>query len=594
MYRFSKPVTLGFALLALAGCGAPPPPAPIQARVPAAPRDTLRRIVERYWDDHAALREAISAQAMADSLSVERHYLTEALTVPVAGLDPASRLTYDIFIRQRQQAIEGFTYPAELLAYDPFDGMPLQFARSVADAAQRVPLTPKESEDWLRRIDGFVAWSQQSIANMREGLRRGYISPRAVIERSLPTLESLGEDSTGNLFNSELGSRADPRASLHAAITEKLLPAYRELHDFLQRDYLPRARAGLALSELPLGAAWYAYRVKCVTGSEQPTAGDLHRLGMSEVERLRARIQALGGGGAAALGGSGAAALASGGAAAIGGGAAAPGSGGASVSRAAGVPLADEAALLDAYRELKGRTLAALPAEFAAAPPSDFEIRAAGPYRVTDAPLAYQPADPLRGSPAVVFVNSRADAERSAGVLVPDFLAAALPGEHYQSSLQQQRADLPRFRRFGTEPAFVSGWALYAASLGEALGLYRDDAAKVRALSRQIACAAGVVVDTGLHAEGWTRAQAEDYLHAQLAWETVDADLEIDRIAARPGDALACMMGERAFQALRSHAEQVLGTHFELREFHAAVLEDGAMPLDLLEAKMNAWIEARR
>ena len=561
MYRFSNPVTFGIALLALSGCGAPPAPAPTQATAAAAPRDILRRIVERYWEEHAPLREALSTQALADSLAVERRYLAEAQSVPAAGLDPASRLTYDIFTRQRRLAIEGFTYPAELLAYDPFDGMPLQFARTAADAAPGAPLTPKESEDWLRRIDGYVAWSQQSIANMRDGLRRGYISPRALIERALPPLARLGEDSAGNVFNSSLGARADPRGNLHAAIRDKLLPAYRALHDFLEREYLPRARIGLALSELPLGRSWYAHRVKCATGGDL-TPGDIHAIGKTEVERLHARIQALGGG------------------------AVAPGPKAASS--------ADEAGLLDAYRDLKGRTLAALPIAFAAAPPSDFEIRAGGPLREADAPLEYQPADPPRGTPAVLFIDSSPGAERPAGVLLPNFLEAALPGHHYQSSVQQQRADLPRFRRFGTEPAFVDGWGLYAASLGEELGFYRDDAAKVGGLSRQLACAAALVVDTGLHAEAWTRAQAEDYLHTQLAWESAEADLLIDRIAARPADALACMMGALKLKALRGQAEQALGNRFDLREFHAALLEDGAMPLDLLETKMKTWMESRR
>jgi uncharacterized protein (DUF885 family) len=571
MYRFSNPVTFGFALLALTGCGTPPPPAPTQAAVTAAPRDILRRIVERYWEEHAPSSEALSAQALADSLAVERRYLAEAQSVPAAGLDPASRLTYEIFIRQRRLAIEGFTYPAELLAFDPFDGVPLQFARTAADAAPRAPLTPKESQAWLRRIDAYVAWSQQSIANMREGLRRGYTSPRALIERALPALARLGEDSSGNVFNSSLvnsnpvnpnpGSGADSRGGLHAAIREKLLPAYRAQHDFLQREYLPRARLGLALSELPLGRSWYAYRVKCATGGDLGP-GDIHAIGKSEVERLHARIQALGGGVAA------------------------------TAPKAASI--ADEAALLDGYRDLKGRALAALPTAFAAAPPSDFEIRAGGPLRETDAPLEYHPADPPRGTPAVLFVDSSPGMERPAGVLVPNFLEAALPGHHYQSSVQQQRADLPRFRRFGTEPAFVDGWGLYAASLGEELGFYRDDAAKADALSRQLACAAALVVDTGLHAQAWTRVQAEDYLHTQLAWERAQADLMIDRIAARPADALACLMGELKLRALRSQAEQALGNRFNLREFHAALLEEGAMPLDLLEDKMKIWLESRR
>ncbi len=548
--------------MALAGCGAAPAPAPMPVIVAAAPRDILWRIVEQYWDEHAPLRDAISAQALADSLAVERRYLADALTVPRAGLDPASRLTYDIFVRQRQLAIEGFTYPAELLAGDPFDGEPQKIARWAADAASGAPLSAKDGEDWLRRIDDYVVWTRQSIANMREGVRRGYTSPRTLIERSLGSLQRLGEDTPGNLFYVSLGSQAAGNIDLHAAIKQRLLPAYRALHDFLQQEYLPRARVSLALSDLPLGPSWYAYRVKCATSGEM-RAGDIHSLGVAEVDRLRARIQAL----------LGSAPLA---------------------SRATGAVVADEAGLLDAYGDLKVHTLAALPALFSVTPPQDFEIRAGGPMRQADAPLVYQPAAPQRGMPAILFVDSLPSVEHPAEVLISSFLEAALPGHHYQSSLQQARVDLPRFRRFGTEPAFVDGWGDYAVSLGEELGLYRDDPAKSGALLGQIACAAAVVVDTGLHAEGWTRARAQDYLHKQLELSTLDTDLMIDRIVARPADSLACMMGDLKIQALRAQAQQALGTHFDIREFHAELLKDGAMPLDILEAKMKAWMETAR
>jgi len=153
---------------------------------------------------------------------------------------------------------------------------------------------------------------------------------------------------------------------------------------------------------------------------------------------------------------------------------------------------------------------------------------------------------------------------------------------------------LPRFRRFGFEPAFVDGWGLYAASLGEELGLYPDDAAKSGELVRQIACAAALVVDTGVHSEGWTRAQAEEYLRAQLGLDRPAADLLIDRIAARPAEALACTMGALKILALRAQAQQALGARFDVREFHAELLKDGAMPLEFLEAKMKSWVETQR
>jgi uncharacterized protein (DUF885 family) len=179
-------------------------------------------------------------------------------------------------------------------------------------------------------------------------------------------------------------------------------------------------------------------------------------------------------------------------------------------------------------------------------------------------------------------------------VLIGSFLEQALPGHHYQMSLQQARTDLPRFRRFGSEPAYVDGWGLYAASLGEELGLYPDDAARAGGLARQMACAAALVVDTGVHSQGWTRAQAEDFLRVQLAVDRPVADLLIDRIAARPADALACTMGELKIQSLRAQAQQALGARFDVREFHAELLKDGAMPLEFLEEKMKTWLETKR
>jgi uncharacterized protein (DUF885 family) len=153
---------------------------------------------------------------------------------------------------------------------------------------------------------------------------------------------------------------------------------------------------------------------------------------------------------------------------------------------------------------------------------------------------------------------------------------------------------LPRFRRFGVEPAFADGWALYAASLGDELGLYRDEEAKRAAALAQLKCAVALVADTGIHAQDWTRTQAADYVRAQLGLDPAEAELMTDRLVALPGDALACKMGELKFQALRTRAQQMLGARFDIREFHTEILKDGAMPLDILEAKMKRWMEARR
>jgi uncharacterized protein (DUF885 family) len=557
MTRFCHVVWLGLASLGLAACS--PAPAPAQPRANStAAHDSLSRIVDRYWDERTPRGNPLSQQYLADSLAVERRFLEEILAVPRGPLDADAGLTYDTFKRAREAAIEGLTYPAELMPVNPFDGMPEQLAHAAAETAQNPLRTAGEYEHWQLRIDAYAAWTRQAIANMREGARRGYTSPRVLMERMLPLLQSLGEDTAGNVFYLPVRTmpqaikdpeRTDLSSSYTRAVKEKLLPAYRELHDFIQGEYLPRARASIGLSALPLGASWYADLAKRST-STQMTPNEIHAIGVAEVDRIRARMLAL---------------------------------------PPPPAPRADAGDLLEAYRALKEQTLAAMPTLFSAVPPADFEIRSDVPSSPAMPHLVYRPAAPDSRTAPILYVNTAP----LPGMDIAGFLQQAIPGRHLQSALQQARTDLPKIRRFGSEPAFVDGWALYAASLGEELGLYRDDGAKREALLRQLECAAALVVDTGVHAMDWTHAQAAGYLRAQLAVEEADANAMTDRFMALPGDALACKIGELKFRALLTKAQQVLGARFDIREFHAQILKDGALPLDILEAKMQRWMEAQ-
>jgi uncharacterized protein (DUF885 family) len=557
MTGISPKLLCGLALLALAGCGAAPAPGSAPTIKPAAPSDQLGHLVERYWDEHLSTENAISPQFLADSLSVERRYLAEVVSLPRDGLDAPSRLTYDIFKRQRELAVEGFTYSRELLPINPFGGMPQQFAAQAADWARHSTLTVADYENWLRRVDEYVRWTQQAVVNMREGMRRGYTSPRVLVERMLPILDRLGVNEPANVFYAPLrampDSIKDPERTvltkaISSAVAEKLLPANRALRDFLQREYLLRARTGLALSELPLGNQWYAYRVKRATGAAI-SADEISRIGIAEVERIGA------------------------------------------------LPPPHDAApfavtdLVGAYQELKAQVQTAMPALFSEFPKQDFAIRSAQ-WLPTPAGALYYQAEPSGRAPAVLYVNAGITALRR--VSVPSFLRQSLPGQHLQIALQQERADLPRFRRFGSEAAFTDGWGLYAASLGEALGLSPDESAKSDAAAAEMRCAVALVVDTGLHAKGWTRLEALDYVRAHLGLDDLDGQALIDSYAANPADALACMMGELKFRALRARAQQLLGGRFDVREFHSAILRDGAMPMDILEAKMKVWMDASK
>jgi uncharacterized protein (DUF885 family) len=247
---------------------------------------------------------------------------------------------------------------------------------------------------------------------------------------------------------------------------------------------------------------------------------------------------------------------------------------------------------LKAYQDLKAQVLAAVPTLFSAVPRAEFEIRAVSLTPWAPRLPAYQSAAPDGRTPAILYVDAASSTARPANLDISGFLQEAIPGRHFQSAFQQERADLPKFRRFGTDPAFDDGWALYAASLGEELGLYRDDEARRGVLLRQLGCATALVVDTGLHAMDWTSARAADYLRQQLSLSAADADLVVDRFVALPGDSLACTMGQLKIQALRNRAQQVLGARFDIHEFHSEILKDGSMPLDILEAKMNLWLDA--
>ena len=569
MTGFSRRLSIAPTLLALVACGAAPAPPPARPVTAEAPREQLSYLFARYWGEHLPLDNAISPQYLADSREVEQRYLSAALNAGRDRLDANAKLSYDIFVEQRQMIIEGLTFPSELLAVNPFGGMPQQFAALAADTLHSPPATAADYADWLRRIDEYVRWTQQAISNLRDGVRRGYTMPSSLCERMLPILEHLGEDNAANVFyvpvNSMPQTIKDPdrtrlAMSLTAAIRERLLPANRALHDFLQHEYLPRSRAGLALSELPLGAGWYAYRVKRATSS-QLSPDEIHRIGIAEVDRLH-RLQS-------------------------------PRDAAPHDEVSQGAQPATALEPVSAYRQLAAQVSAAMAPLFSQIPNSGLEMRATAWLGLPPSPLYYQSSGPNGTPPAILYVNTVKPAAGSS-VSISDFLQQAEPGHYYQMTLQQQTDDLPRFRRFGSEPAFVEGWGLYAASLGQELGVYTDDAAKAEALTGQIRCAAALVVDTGLHAQGWTRQQALDYLHVQMVIADSDAQSLIDEYAANPADALACKMGELRFQALRVRTQQALGGRFDIREFHAEILKDGAMPLDLLEAKMKLWTEMSR
>jgi uncharacterized protein (DUF885 family) len=540
----------------LAGCGKAPPSAPAPAPASAVnPHEALNRLIERFFDEGHAADEEITPQRLADDLAVERHYLAGLNAIPRETLTPQERLSYDIFKRQRELAAEGFTYPQELLPLNPFRGVSQRLAAVAAQLAQH-PLSAEEFKSLTAQLSGADGWMRQALTNLKDGLRRGYLEPRALVEYELPLLEKLGETGQqGEL--SDIGraafadsvnpaQRAAMQKELRQLIDEALVPDIRALHDYLARVYLPKARASLGLKDLPLGDAWYAYRVRRVVGPGVGAA-DIHRLALTEAERLKGRV----------------------------------------VSPEASMPALPVAELLAGYEQLLAKVSGNLVPLFGEQELPPLQIRATDLARAPAAPLSYEPDSGLAS--ALLFVDGAAARHLDAA----GFLAEAVPGAHLQWSWQR-RASLPRFRRFGSDPAYRAGWGLYAATLGEELQAYGDESQRQQLVHLQLRCAAFAVIDTALNDKGWTTPQALDYLHNQLNFDDGAAEALMLGAAAMPGDGLACLMGGLKFQSLKARAQQALGARFDLREFHAQILRDGAMPLDILDAKLKAWVESPR
>jgi uncharacterized protein (DUF885 family) len=370
---------------------------------------------------------------------------------------------------------------------------------------------------------------------------------------------------------------ADRREALKAdaakALAAQVLPAFRRLHDFLATEYVPHCRDSIAATALPDGQAWYAYSVRAST-TTRLTPKQIHEIGLEEVKTIRAEMEL--------------------------------------VMRAAGFDR-DLAAffaflrsdprffysrpeeLLAGYREIAKRAdpevirlfgrLPRLPYGVIAMPERSAASKTAG---------AYEGGSLAAGRPGYFYANLSAVNTRPKWEMEALVLHEAVPGHHLQIALAQEQADLPDFRRHGGYDAFTEGWGLYAETLGYDMGFYKDPYAHFGALNYQMWRAIRLVIDTGIHAFGWSRQQAIDYFKANSAKSEREIAVEVDRYVVSPGQALSYKIGQRKFLELRARATRELGAAFDLRLFHDAVLADGSLPLDMLDARIDAWIAQRK
>ena len=449
----------------------------------------------------------------------------------------------------------------------------------LADGKASQPIaTPKQYRAFLSRLKQLTPWIDQAIVNMREGVKTGVVLPKALIVSALPQYQKLPSKSADTSpfyaavknFPAAL-SAADKRsiaAAYQAEIDKNLNPALTRLAAFLEKEYLPAGLAIHGLGSLPNGAEWYKQRVAgSTTTSLAPE--QIHATGLSEVARIQQQFAVLG----PKLGYTGPAA---------------------GLPKWVGeqpkyMPFKDDQEILAIYRKLDVVLAEKLPALFSLMPKAPLEQRLEPELTRATASDHYTPPSSDGKRPGVFWsvVNDAAKYDKTK--MTSLFLHEGRPGHHFQIALQMEMA-LPEFRRFGGNNAYIEGWALYAEALGKEIGVFDDPEQYFGHLNSELLRAARLVVDTGLHAKGWTREQAIAYLRDTNGYSEAVARNAIERYMAWPGQALGYKVGALKIAELRQRASAAMGPKFSLPAFHAVVLGDGTLPLAVLEQKVERWI----
>ena len=601
--NMTRPLGLLFLLaLLLAACDPSNPPEPEASAPPPDGQAILHEALESYFalqlerhplratfigdhrfDDRLAI--TIAPDHIAESLAIERSYLDRVEAINLASLDDADRLSREIFLRERRHALAGADFPDHLMPVNQFRNMGNTLAQLGSGQGAQPFATAEDFDAFISRMVDFSGWVDQAIVNMREGVTKNVVQPAILMEKVLDQLAAHSGPAADTLFARPLESlpatlgpeeEATLRQRYLAAIDEVMIPAYATLHDFIRDEYLPAARASHGMHALPNGQDWYSWLVQGTTTTSL-TPGQIHDIGLAEVERLHEAMRAV----MAELG--------------------FEGDLDDFFAFTASDPrfyVEDAADLIGAYENLRERVQAGLDNLFDLRPKAGYDIRQVEAYRERYAAGAsyMRPAADGRAAdgirPGIFYVNTYDLSARPLWAVESLFLHEAVPGHHYQIALQQEQTDLPRFRRFGGNTAFIEGWALYAESLGRELGVYTDPYQYFGRLNAELWQAIRLVVDTGLHFHGWSREEVIEYMFAHSSVGQARAIAEAERYMAIPSQALAYKVGQLRFEALRQRAERELGDAFDIRAFHNLILRNGALPLDILGSEVAAWIEA--
>lgn len=548
------------------------------------PSTGVQRGDDRYLGSY---EEDLTSVHVAERQRVNTSELELLARIDPAALSEEDRLSYDILqwkLDDKKRALApAVVRLSQLLPLNQFSGAHIAFAREMQWRSDFPFNVAGDYRKTIERMRGFSRWIDQAILNMREGARAGVVLPKIVVERMLPEVESLADnDMRRSVFAGPVRNmsayvtepeRSQVASEFYATAGATVVPTYRRLAAFLRNDYLPLARDSVGLSAIPDGKEFYLYLVRSQT-SEDLTPDAIHALGLAELARIETEMEEVKTG----LGFTGDLKAFH-----------------ASLRANPRFRFADQAALVAAFERANAQVMAHVGTLFGTLPKARLEFRVIENYSAPSKAAAEYSAPSADGRrPGIVYINGYDLASRASYTVAGLALHEGVPGHHLQLSLAVENTAIPAFRRYGTEAAFVEGWGLYAESLGAEMGMFADPYEKFGELSFDAWRACRLVVDTGIHWLGWSRERALEFLLAHTALSETDAAAEVERYIALPGQALAYKIGQRKFLELRERAQTELGATFDIRRFHDAVLSDGAMPLPILDAKINRWIAAEK
>lgn len=521
------------------------------------------------------------SQEYTDSLkNYYQHYKEEASQFDASNLNETDLMSKAILDWECDINLETLQFSKD--KYMPIDQMwsVNLFMGQLASGAGAQPFnTVADYKNWLTRVDNYLIWFKNAERNMAEGVTKGYVLPKSLIAKIIPQMEAMTDSNLdSHLFFSPVKNLPDDftdeekeevTQAYQKMVTQKVIPAYEEMTNFLKNDYLPAGRETSGIADIPDGEAYYQHQIKLYTTTDM-TAAEIHQLGLDEVARISQEME--------------------------------------KVKEQIGfegdlkaffnyvrtnkelMPYKTPQEVVAHFNDIYDRMKPQLQELFDVKPKTPFEVRRTEAFRENSASAEYNPGS-LDGTRPGIFYVPVPDAP-TYNVYSDEslFLHEAIPGHHYQISLTQESTELPQFRKTLWYSGYGEGWALYAESLGKELGLYTDPYQYFGMLGAEMHSAVRLVVDTGLHSKGWTREQAIQYSLDNEAESEASVTSEIERYMANPGQALSYKIGQMKIRELREKAKAELGDKFDIRKYHDQVLETGCVPLELLENKIDNWI----